>query len=472
VPAHTDFFGMRTLKGLTLLGLISYLFLCHIVLVSDSGLSAIASKSVAFHGLPRLRYHMIRRPCAKRTGRAQHVDGCIQAHDQHSFEKWSVITIRAGRDPREATKCIIGTPQPDYPPLVSAMLDRGLQTDQVSISQQILRNRTDQARTEVPHYLLVEENPIDFGIYSSDEEYDPRGHPDRSGRSAANSSYPHGTDYGALSQEISDEDSPAGFQDYGSDEDIIISEGNYSADSDDGVNSSGDGSSQQGLRVTWTYDEMYCAVLSQLRRRCDGVPPPVNSDHYPFLPRPHGYMSSVEESISLASLHSAAFLQAQSAARLSEYIGFFKNTPWHAKLPVLRPWHLYGFNVSGSPAHGRLSPFLYLCDGESDYGLCAATFGTLERCHLGLRCRWKHEIKWADLKILITSGRLCLVRARAMIANWQCSEKPEMRTNAEARMMDITVRLAPLGNAQILTHTYPYVTVPGDAHTLFERFRT
>jgi hypothetical protein len=217
---------------------------------------------------------------------------------------------------------------------------------------------------------------------------------------------------------------------------------------------------------------MYPTALSHLRQSCDGVPPPVNSDHYPSLPRPHWYMSSVEESISLASLHSAAFLQAQSAARLSEYIGFFKNTPWHIKLPVLRPWHLYGFNVSGSPAHGRLSPFLYLCDGESDYGLCAATFGTLERCHLGLRCRWKHEIKWADLKIPITSGRLCLVRARAMIAKWQCSEKPEMRTNAEARMMDITVRLAPLGNAQILAHTYPYVTVPGDAHTLFERFRT
>ncbi|KAI4700548.1 hypothetical protein J4E81_003509 [Alternaria sp. BMP 2799] len=197
-------------------------------------------------------------------------------------------------------------------------------------------------------------------------------------------------------------------------------------------------------------------------------PPPRSIDHYPPLQRREGHLSSIEEMRSFESLHSAAFTQAQDAARLSRCIGFFEDTPWRTKFPKLRPEHVYGTNSSGRPSHGRLSPFLYLCNDECDYGLCAATFGTMERCPLGLRCRWKHAIKWNDLKFLITSGRLSLDLARVMLANWQTPTKPEMRLRAEAHMMNITVRLAPLENAQILSSTGPYVATADDADRMEE----
>jgi len=112
----------------------------------------------------------------------------------------------------------------------------------------------------------------------------------------------------------------------------------------------------------------------------------------------------------------------------------FEPTPWGRVVHRKRPWHKYGILPNGKPNNGRLWPELYYCDYTCDYGLCYKTFGTPDACHLGPRCRWKHEIKWADLQFLIRSGRVSLGRARIMLANWQTPVAPKMPARACSRM--------------------------------------
>ena len=327
---------------------------------------------------------------------------------------------------------------------------------------------TDAGRTDTSVNQLLWDSYSMYG-YSSDDEYDYDSRRGHINRTTATSHSSIASSPSALSQATSDEESTAD-DSYGDlDERSTDSDEDLSTASEDSVNDGQSSGYAFALRQQ-TIDAVLRDTFTRYHWELEEgpQPPPRSTEHYPPLPRREGHLSSIEEMRSLKSLHSVAFTQARDAARLSRCIGFFEDTPWRTKFPKLRPEHVYGINSSGRPSHGRLSPFLYLCNDECDYGLCAATFGTMDRCLLGLQCRWKHAIKWNDLRFLITSGRLSLDRARVMLANWQTPTKPEMRLRAEAHMMNITVRLAPLENAQILSSTGPYVATADDADRMEE----
>jgi len=146
-----------------------------------------------------------------------------------------------------------------------------------------------------------------------------------------------------------------------------------------------------------------------------------------------------------------AIENARAAGRYVSSVDF-ETTPWGTVVPPRQPWHNYGILPDGSLNDGRLWPELYHCDYTCDYGLCYKTFGTPGACHLGPRCRWKHEIKWADLEFLIRSGRVSLGRARIMLANWQTPVAPKMPARACGRMYAMLFGLSEgLAGSQLLT---------------------
>ncbi|KAI4921618.1 hypothetical protein J4E90_000044 [Alternaria incomplexa] len=143
--------------------------------------------------------------------------------------------------------------------------------------------------------------------------------------------------------------------------------------------------------------------------------------------------------------------------------------PWRTFLPPRKPEHDYGLTPEGRSLHGRLSPWLYLCDHTCDLGLCDITFRLPSACPLGATCRWKHEIDWDDLSFLITSGRLSVRRTRTMLANWKSSATPSEDVGTWYRMHAIIRRLQYLEKPARIGYIYPYLFPGSDSHALFER---
>ncbi|KAI4605034.1 hypothetical protein J4E83_010905 [Alternaria metachromatica] len=167
--------------------------------------------------------------------------------------------------------------------------------------------------------------------------------------------------------------------------------------------------------------------------------------------------------------HSASWIEGKEQAKGTCNIVSLQSPPWTTNLPAKRPWHEYGLTPGGFPRHGRLSPWLYLCDHTCDLSLCDITFRLPYTCPLGSGCRWRHEILWDELSFLITSGRLTLRRARVMLANWQSSASLDDDVDAWHRMNAIIDRLQHLEAPAILRYTYPYLFPVRDSHALFSR---
>ncbi|KAI4644697.1 uncharacterized protein J4E78_009516 [Alternaria triticimaculans] len=176
-----------------------------------------------------------------------------------------------------------------------------------------------------------------------------------------------------------------------------------------------------------------------------------------------------EEIETLEIRHSASWIEGKEQAKGTCNIVSLQSPPWTTDLPAKRPYHGYGITPGGLPRHGRLSPWLYLCDHTCDLGLCDITFRLPHTCPLGSGCRWRHEILWDELSFLITSGRLTLRRARVMLANWQSSASLDDDVDAWHRMNAIIDRLQYLEAPAILRYTYPYLFPVRDSHALFER---
>jgi hypothetical protein len=130
---------------------------------------------------------------------------------------------------------------------------------------------------------------------------------------------------------------------------------------------------------------------------------------------------------------------------------FFPRLPWPRYRRRLRSYHDYGVHdYDGSVNYGKLWARMYLCGYANDYGLCYFTFGTPETCPMGTSCRWKHEIRWQDLRLLIITGRVSVPRAQIMVANWCTPDLPKLDHHATHRMMAILIGLGSGPDAQIL----------------------
>ena len=169
----------------------------------------------------------------------------------------------------------------------------------------------------------------------------------------------------------------------------------------------------------------------------------------------------------LKTLYSASRKEGKELAK--GRILLLEQPPWRTSLPPRKPEHDYGLTPEGRPLHGRLSPWLYLCDHTCDLGLCDITFRVPFACPLGAACRWKHEIDWDYLSFLITSGRLSLRRTRTMLANWKSSAIPSEDVGTWYRMNAIMERLQYLEKPARIGYTYPYLFPISDSHALFER---
>jgi hypothetical protein len=130
---------------------------------------------------------------------------------------------------------------------------------------------------------------------------------------------------------------------------------------------------------------------------------------------------------------------------------FFPRLPWSRYSRRLRSYHNYGVHdYDGSVNYGKLWARMYLCGYTNDYGLCYFTFGTPETCPMGSSCRWKHEIRWRDLRLLIITGRVSVPRAQIMMANWCTPNLPELNHHTIHRMMAILIGLGSGPDAQTL----------------------
>jgi hypothetical protein len=98
---------------------------------------------------------------------------------------------------------------------------------------------------------------------------------------------------------------------------------------------------------------------------------------------------------------------------------YFDPPPWRQRNRPRWSYHDYGtYTWNNQPNSGVLRSRVLLLSKGTDLGLCHVTFGTLDNCPLGQRCRWDHTIKWKQLRFLIVSGRVSVPRAQIMMANW------------------------------------------------------
>jgi len=171
----------------------------------------------------------------------------------------------------------------------------------------------------------------------------------------------------------------------------------------------------------------------------------------------------------LEAQHSVSYMEGKERAKGTSRIIKLEQPPWRTILPPRKPEHDYGVTQEGVSLHGRLSPWLYLCDHTCDLGLCDITFRLPRACPLGPACRWKHEILWDELSFLITSGRLNLRRARTMLANWESSTTPADDIDVWCRMNIIIDRVQYLETPAEIKYTYPHLFPVSDSHALFER---
>jgi ElaB/YqjD/DUF883 family membrane-anchored ribosome-binding protein len=157
----------------------------------------------------------------------------------------------------------------------------------------------------------------------------------------------------------------------------------------------------------------------------------------------------------LDAMHQAAWSAAQSRARQSlegqitasrarssqmprPSDDFFHQRPWWSRHnPPREPHHLYENPWNGNASDGDLWHWKLLLSEDHNLGLCYYTFGTPSNCELGLNCRWSHTIEWEQLRFLIVSGRVSVLRAQIMMANWKSPQIPELSTSDHYRMLII-----------------------------------